>query len=56
VLGDNTIHAVTNPSPTAFTGSLHVYGGDHLNRPRSPWSPDAKVEEPATGERIRAPV
>jgi predicted metal-dependent enzyme (double-stranded beta helix superfamily) len=54
VLGDDTIHAVTNPSLNAFTGALHIYGGDFLNQPRSLWNPDTMAEEPATGERIRA--
>jgi len=53
VLGEDTIHAVTNPDPRAFTGSLHVYGGDYLNKARSLWNPDTMAEEPATGQRIR---
>ena len=28
LLGDNTIHAVTNPR-RSFTGAIHVYGGHH---------------------------
>jgi predicted metal-dependent enzyme (double-stranded beta helix superfamily) len=54
VLGDDTIHAVTNPSSRGFTGSLHVYGGDYINKPRSLWNPDTMAEEPATGERMRS--
>ena len=54
VLGTETIHAVTNPDARAFTGSIHVYGGDYLNKPRSLWDPETLTEEPATGERIRA--
>jgi predicted metal-dependent enzyme (double-stranded beta helix superfamily) len=53
-LGHETIHAVTNPTATTFTGSIQVYGGDYLNKPRSLWNPDTPVEEPATGGRIRA--
>jgi predicted metal-dependent enzyme (double-stranded beta helix superfamily) len=50
-----TIHAVTNPNGTTLTRSIHVYGGDYLNKPRGLWNPDTLVEDPATGGRIRAP-
>jgi predicted metal-dependent enzyme (double-stranded beta helix superfamily) len=37
LLGDDTIHAVTNPART-FTGALHVYGGDLVHRgDRTEW-------------------
>jgi predicted metal-dependent enzyme (double-stranded beta helix superfamily) len=37
LLGDDTIHAVTNPLH-AFTGAIHVYGGDLPSRQgRSEW-------------------
>ncbi|MGH9224497.1 MAG: hypothetical protein ACRD2W_12130 [Acidimicrobiales bacterium] len=44
LLGDDTIHAVTNPC-AVFTGAIHVYGGDLTRRPgRSEWD-EATMEE-----------
>jgi predicted metal-dependent enzyme (double-stranded beta helix superfamily) len=44
LLGDDTIHAVTNPRPR-FTGAIHVYGGDITRRPgRSEWEEDSGAE------------
>jgi predicted metal-dependent enzyme (double-stranded beta helix superfamily) len=45
LLGDDTIHAVTNPKDVA-TAAIHVYGGDFFNQPRSQWRPPQRVEEP----------
>jgi predicted metal-dependent enzyme (double-stranded beta helix superfamily) len=45
VLGDDTIHGVTNPRDR-LTGAIHVYGGDFANQPRSRWGPGALVERP----------
>ncbi|MFA5885757.1 MAG: hypothetical protein WDA60_18035 [Acidimicrobiia bacterium] len=45
VLGDATIHAVSNPT-NALTGAIHVYGGDFLTQPRSQWGPGDRVERP----------
>jgi predicted metal-dependent enzyme (double-stranded beta helix superfamily) len=45
VLGDDTIHAVSNPLGQ-LTGALHVYGGDFINQPRSQWGPGEQVERP----------
>jgi predicted metal-dependent enzyme (double-stranded beta helix superfamily) len=45
VLGDDVIHSVTNPL-RAFTGAIHVYGGDFVNQPRSQWGPGPRVERP----------
>jgi predicted metal-dependent enzyme (double-stranded beta helix superfamily) len=53
ILGQAAIHSVANPNPRVFTGSIHIYGGDYLNKPRSQWNPDSMQEEPSTGERIR---
>jgi predicted metal-dependent enzyme (double-stranded beta helix superfamily) len=53
LLGADTIHAVTNPSTTRFTGAIHVYGGDFLNKPRSVWDAETLEEGPATGEDMR---
>lgn len=45
LLGDDTIHAVTNPL-AGLTGAIHVYGGDFVNEPRSQWGPGEPVEQP----------
>jgi predicted metal-dependent enzyme (double-stranded beta helix superfamily) len=45
VLGDETIHAVTNPL-SGLTGAIHVYGGDFVNEPRSQWGPGPVEERP----------
>jgi predicted metal-dependent enzyme (double-stranded beta helix superfamily) len=45
VLGDDTIHGVTNPCD-GLTGAIHVYGGDFVNQPRSQWGPGAPEERP----------
>jgi predicted metal-dependent enzyme (double-stranded beta helix superfamily) len=45
VLGDDTVHAVSNPG-AALTAAIHVYGGDFVNEPRSQWRPPTLTEEP----------
>jgi predicted metal-dependent enzyme (double-stranded beta helix superfamily) len=45
VLGDDTIHSVTNPGDR-LTGAIHVYGGDFVNQPRSQWGPGPVEERP----------
>jgi predicted metal-dependent enzyme (double-stranded beta helix superfamily) len=45
VLGDDAIHAVTNPLGK-LTGAIHVYGGDFVNEPRSQWGPGPLDERP----------
>jgi predicted metal-dependent enzyme (double-stranded beta helix superfamily) len=45
MLGDDTIHAVTNPL-RQLTGAIHVYGGDFVNQPRSQWGPGSLEERP----------
>ena len=45
VLGDDTIHAVSNPG-NRLTGAIHVYGGDFVNQPRSQWGPGPAEEQP----------
>jgi predicted metal-dependent enzyme (double-stranded beta helix superfamily) len=45
VLGDDTIHAVSNPKQVP-TGGIHVYGGDFVRQPRSMWRPPDLAEEP----------
>jgi predicted metal-dependent enzyme (double-stranded beta helix superfamily) len=45
MLGDQTIHAVDNPA-RAYTGALHIYGGDFIEKPRSQWDPERLEEAP----------
>jgi predicted metal-dependent enzyme (double-stranded beta helix superfamily) len=45
LLGDDTIHAVTNPLRT-LTAAIHIYGGDFVNQPRSQWGPGPEEERP----------
>jgi predicted metal-dependent enzyme (double-stranded beta helix superfamily) len=53
LLGDDTIHAVTNPRRT-FTGAIHVYGGDITDRPgRSEWDDDTGEQVDYDFERTR---
>jgi predicted metal-dependent enzyme (double-stranded beta helix superfamily) len=45
LLGDDTIHAVTNPT-SQLTGSIHIYGGDFFATERSEWRGDPLREQP----------
>ena len=36
LLGDDTVHAVANPS-REWTGAIHVYGGDYFASGRRMW-------------------
>jgi predicted metal-dependent enzyme (double-stranded beta helix superfamily) len=45
LLGDDTIHAVTNPT-SDFAGAIHVYGGDLFATPRSEWRGQPYREQP----------
>jgi predicted metal-dependent enzyme (double-stranded beta helix superfamily) len=45
LLGDDTIHAVTNPL-SRLTAAIHVYAGDFVNQPRSQWGPGPVEERP----------
>lgn len=45
LLGDDTIHAVANPTER-LTGAIHVYGGDFVNQVRSQWGPGPLEERP----------
>lgn len=49
VLGEDVIHAVTNPQGV-FTGAVHVYGGDFFTKPRSEWESESAVEAPYSVE------
>lgn len=53
MLGADAIHAVTNPDPRACTGSIHIYGGDFIRKPRSMWDAETLEERPADGETVR---
>ena len=52
LLGDDTIHAVTNPT-SSYTGAIHVYGGDLIHAERSQWSFDTFEERPYDVEGTR---
>jgi predicted metal-dependent enzyme (double-stranded beta helix superfamily) len=52
VLGDDVIHAVSNPLGR-LTGAIHVYGGDFVNQPRSQWGPGPRLERPYDIEDAR---
>ncbi|HMI90948.1 MAG TPA: hypothetical protein VK509_06270 [Polyangiales bacterium] len=49
-LGDDIIHSVTNPL-AAFTGAIHVYGGDFFAVDRSEWDPGTLLERPYDVQR-----
>jgi len=52
LLGPAIIHAVTNPL-RAFTGAIHIYGGDFFGMPRSEWDPETLEERPWDVARTR---
>lgn len=52
VLGDDTIHAVTNPLGQ-LTAGIHIYGGDFVNQPRSQWGPGPRTERPYDFDEAR---
>lgn len=45
LLGDDTIHKVTNPT-VEHTGAIHIYGGDFFAIERSEWTGEPPVEQP----------
>jgi predicted metal-dependent enzyme (double-stranded beta helix superfamily) len=51
LLGDDAIHAVTNPT-TRFAGAIHVYGGDFFNITRSEWRGEPYREQPYDVEYV----
>ena len=53
LLGHDAVHSVTNPLRRAYTGAIHIYGGDFMNEPRSIWDPETMEEGPADGETVR---
>jgi len=52
LLGDDAIHSVHNPV-RAYTGAIHVYGGDFIRRPRSQWTGEPLEESPYDYHAIR---
>lgn len=52
LLGDDAIHSVENPV-RAYTGAIHVYGGDFFAVPRSQWDAKSLEEEPYDLEAVR---
>jgi predicted metal-dependent enzyme (double-stranded beta helix superfamily) len=53
VLGDDAVHAVTNPT-TRFAGAVHVYGGDFFGIERSEWTGPPYREQAYDVERVLA--
>ena len=53
LLGDDTIHSVTNPA-SVLTGAIHIYGGDFVNQPRSQWGPGDLTERPYDIDQTRS--
>lgn len=53
LLGDDAIHAVTNPRD-AFTAAIHVYGGNFFTQPRSEFDPVTLAEIPLDVDRTLA--
>lgn len=51
LLGDDTVHSVTNPLRVP-TGAIHVYGGDFVAQPRSQWAPPEMTEQPYDVDRV----
>jgi predicted metal-dependent enzyme (double-stranded beta helix superfamily) len=52
LLGEPTIHAVTNPL-TRFTGAIHIYGGDFFAIPRSEFDAETGEERPYDVEKAK---
>ena len=50
-LGPDIIHSVTNPL-SRLTGTIHVYGGDFFETPRSEWDPETLLEHPYDVDKL----
>lgn len=50
LLGDDTIHKVTNPTGE-HAGAIHIYGGDFFAIERSEWDDETHTEQPYDVER-----
>lgn len=53
LLGEETVHAVANPSKE-WTGAIHVYGGDYFAPGRRMWPDRDKPAEPFEATRLTA--
>ena len=53
LLGDQTVHAVANPS-REWTGAIHVYGGDYFKPGKHMWTGAEETEQPFDFDRLRA--
>jgi predicted metal-dependent enzyme (double-stranded beta helix superfamily) len=53
LLGRDAVHSVVNPLAHAYTGAVHIYGGDFMETPRSMWDPDTMEEQRADGETVQ---
>ena len=53
LLGDDTIHAVVNPTGD-FAGAIHVYGGNFFTTSRSEWTGTPYEEQPYDVQRTLA--
>jgi predicted metal-dependent enzyme (double-stranded beta helix superfamily) len=53
LLGDDAIHAVTNPTGV-FAGAIHVYGGNFFTMQRSEWRGEPYEEHPYDVNRTLA--
>jgi predicted metal-dependent enzyme (double-stranded beta helix superfamily) len=51
LLGDDAVHSVDNPA-LAYTGAIHVYGGDFVEQPRSQWDRATLEEQPYDMEAV----
>jgi predicted metal-dependent enzyme (double-stranded beta helix superfamily) len=51
LLGDDTVHAVTNPT-AEFAGAIHIYGGDLFATDRSEWRGDPLWKRPYDSEYV----
>jgi predicted metal-dependent enzyme (double-stranded beta helix superfamily) len=52
LLGDDTVHAVANPS-REWTGAIHVYGGDYFRDGKHMWSDTEQAAGPFDVDALR---
>jgi len=53
LLGDETVHSVSNPSKE-WTGAIHVYGGDFFRDGRQMWADEDQQPAPFDADVLRA--
>ena len=51
-MGDDTIHAICNPTTHESLAALHVYGGDLVGTERSMWTQPGDVEAPYDDTKV----